>query len=133
MMVLFFHAARVAMVSFDNYLGSYPLAQALEAAPPGDLIEADTYYSFSSVFFYTNRTALLLNGRINNLEYGSNARGAPQVFIRDSDFVRLWSSPQRHYLLVYGTSVPHYQELVGASRMHVVKESGGNFLMTNQP
>ena len=25
------------------------------------------YYWFSSVFFYTNRTALLLNGRFNNL------------------------------------------------------------------
>jgi hypothetical protein len=41
-------------------------------------------------------------------------------------------STQRCYLLVYGTSVPHYQELVGVSRMHVVKESGGNFLMSNQ-
>jgi 4-amino-4-deoxy-L-arabinose transferase-like glycosyltransferase len=132
MMVLFFHAARVAMVSFDNYLGSYPLAQALEAAPAGQLIEADTYYSFSSVFFYTGRTALLLNGRINNLEYGSNAPGAPQVFIGDADFVRLWNSAERQYLLVYGTSVPHYQELVGKERMHVLKESGGNFLMTNK-
>ena len=133
MMVLFFHAARVAMVSFDNYLGSYPLASALEAAPPGNLIEADTYYSFSSVFFYTNRTALLVNGRINNLEYGSNAPGAPQVFIGDADFVGLWTSPQRYYLLAYGTSIPHYQDIVGAGRMHVVKESGGNFLMSNQP
>ncbi len=133
MMVLFFHAARVAMVSFDNYLGSYPLATALEAAPAGQLIEADTYYSFSSVFFYTNRTALLVNGRYNNLEYGSNAPGAPQVFIGDSEFTRLWTSPQRCYLLLYGTSVPHYQSLVGADHMHVVKESGGNFLMTNQP
>lgn len=132
MMVLFFHAARVAMVSFDNYLGSYPLATALEAAPEGQLIEADTYYSFSSVFFYTNRTAFLVNGRYNNLEYGSNAPGAPQVFIGDADFVRLWASSQRCYLLLYGTSVPHYQSLVGFDHMHVVKESGGNFLMTNQ-
>ena len=132
-MVLFFQAARIAMVSFDNYLGSYPLAQALEAAPAGQLIEADTYYSFSSVFFYTDRTALLVNGRINNLEYGSNEPGAPQVFIGDQEFIRLWTSPQRCYLLLYGTSVPHYQELVGQKLMHVVKESGGNFLMTNQP
>lgn len=133
MMVLFFQAARIAMVSFDNYLGSYPLAQALVAAPAGQLIEADTYYSFSSVFFYTNRTALLVNGRINNLEYGSNEPGAPQVFIGDQEFIRLWTSPQRCYLLLYGTSVPHYQELVGQRLMHVVKESGGNFLITNQP
>ena len=25
-------------------------------SPPGQLIEADAYYAFSSVFFYTNRT-----------------------------------------------------------------------------
>ena len=74
-----------------------------------------------------------MNGRINNLEYGSNAPGAPRVFIGDADFVRLWTSPQPYYLLVYGTSVPHYQDLVGRARMRVVKESGGNFLMSNQP
>ena len=45
----------------------------------------DQYYTFSSVFFYTNRRALLLNGRVNNLEYGSYAPDAPQdVFIDDA-------------------------------------------------
>src|SRR5262245_57348639 len=39
MMVFFFHAARVAMISFDPYLGSKPLADALTSAPPGKLIE----------------------------------------------------------------------------------------------
>ena len=55
-------------------------------APPGQLIEDDAYYTFSSVFFYTNRTALLLNGRKTNLEYGSYAPDAPQVFIDDAQF-----------------------------------------------
>ena len=39
-MVLFFQAARIALVRFDSYLGSYPLAQSLEQSPPGQLIEA---------------------------------------------------------------------------------------------
>ena len=60
-------------------------------APPGKLIEADAYYAFSSVFFYTNRSALLWNGRVDNLEYGSYAPGAPQVFIDDAKFEKLWS------------------------------------------
>src|SRR5437763_14445960 len=80
MMVIFFHAARLAMVPFDPYLGSKPLADALTAAPPGELIEANAYYSFSSVFFYPHRHALLLNGRINHLERGSYAPSAPKVF-----------------------------------------------------
>ena len=83
-MVIFFQAARLALVRFDGYLGSYPLAQALMKAPPGQLVEANSYYAFSSVFFYTGRTALLLNGRNNNLEYGSYAPGAPDVFIDDA-------------------------------------------------
>ena len=41
MMVLFFHAARLALVVFDPYLSSRPLAEALLQAPPpasgGDL------------------------------------------------------------------------------------------------
>src|SRR5262249_38832988 len=73
MMVLFFHAARLALVVFDPYMASRPLAQALLDSPPGKLIVDDQYYTFSSVFFYTNRRALLLNGRVNNLEYGSYA------------------------------------------------------------
>src|SRR5262245_27791302 len=59
MMLVFFHAARVTIIAFDPYLGSKPLADALIGVPRGDLIEADAYYAFSSVFFYTSRRALL--------------------------------------------------------------------------
>ena len=84
MMVLFFHAARMALVVFDPYMSSRPLAEALLKAPPGRLIVDDQYYTFSSVFFYTNRRALLLNGRVNNLVYGSYAPDAPKdVFLDD--------------------------------------------------
>ena len=84
MMLIFFHAARLSMITFNPYLGSKPLAEALMQAPPGKLIEADAYYAFSSVFFYANRQALLWNGRRENLEYGSYAPGAPAVFIGDT-------------------------------------------------
>ena len=102
-MVIFFQAARLALVRFDGYLGSYPLAQSLMKSPPGQLVEANAYYAFSSVFFYTGRTALLLNGRTNNLEYGSYAPGAPNVFIDDAKFVALWQAHSRCYLLAYGS------------------------------
>ena len=87
----------MALVRFDPYLGSHPLAQSLKQSPPGQLVEANAYYAFSSVFFYTGRTALLLNGRMNNLEYGSYAPGAPQVFIDDAKFVALWQAHSRCY------------------------------------
>lgn len=131
MMVLFFYAARVAMVVFDPYLSSRRLANALMQAPPGQLIEDDAYYTFSSVFFYANRQALLLNGRQTNLEYGSHAPGAPDVFIDDSGLARLWRMHDRYYLLVEGPSLPRIQRLVGRPELHVVAESGGKYLLTN--
>ena len=131
MMVLFVHAARLAMVVFDPYLSSRPLAEALLKAPPGELIEDDAYYTFSSVFFYGNRRGLLLNGRKTNLEYGSYAPNAPKVFIDDSDVARLWRQPQRYYLLVEGPSLLRIEKLVPRDEVHVVAESGGKFLLSN--
>jgi hypothetical protein len=130
-MVLFFQAARIALVRFDSYLGSYPLAQSLMESPPGQLIEANSYYAFSSVFFYTGRNAQLLNGRNNNLEYGSYAPGAPRVFINDREFVSIWTGTGRCYLLAYGVEIPHLEQLVGRSNLRVVAENAGNYLLTN--
>lgn len=130
-MIVFFQAARLALVRFDPYLGSYALAQSLKQGPPGQLIEAGAYYAFSSVFFYSGRTALLLNGRSNNLEYGSYAPRAPQVFIDDNKFVSLWKEQARYYLLTYGSETPRLEQIVGRENLYVVKENGGNFLLTN--
>ncbi len=131
MMVLFLHAARLAMVTFDPYLSSRPLAEALLQSPPGELIEDNAYYTFSSVFFYTNRRALLLNGRQTNLEYGSYAPGASKVFIKDPDFVELWQRPNRYYLLIEGPALPRIENLVPKPSLHVVLQSGGKYLLTN--
>ena len=133
MMVLFFHAARLALVVFDPYLASRPLAEAILKAPTGKLIVDDQYYTFSSVFFYTNRSALLLNGRVTNLVYGSYAPDAPQdVFIDDRDLHERWPQSQRYYLLAEGPQVPRLERLVGRENLHVVAASGGKFLFTNQ-
>lgn len=130
-MIIFFQAARLALVRFDSYLGSYPLAQALMKSPPGQLVEANSYYAFSSVFFYTGRNALLLNGRNNNLEYGSYAPGAPNVFIDDAKLIALWHAPSRCYLLAYGSERAYLEDLVGKANLHVVARNAGNYLFTN--
>lgn len=131
MMIVFIQAARLALVVFDPYLSSKPLADALTRSEPGVLIEGDAYYAFSSVFFYTNQTALLWNGRSNNLEYGSNAPNAAQVFIDDGALKTLWFRDRRAYLLVYGADLPQLKDLL-TNQFKVVASSGGNFLLTNQ-
>jgi hypothetical protein len=133
MMVIFFHAARLALVTFDPYLGSKPLAEALKQSPPGQLIEADAYYAFSSVFYYADRDALLLNGRTNNLEYGSYVPGAQEVFIGNDKFKQLWEGNTRCYLVIYGSSIPEVRRTLGGTALYQVKESGGNYLYTNHP
>jgi 4-amino-4-deoxy-L-arabinose transferase-like glycosyltransferase len=131
MMLLFFQAARMAMVTFDPYLSTRPLATALQKAPAGGLISDGAYYTFSSVIFYADRPPLILNGRVNNLVYGSYAPGAPNVFIDDDEFKRLWSSPQRYYLLTPRTDVAHIEEIASKDRMFVVAEGGAKYLISN--
>ena len=138
MMVLFIHAARLALVVFDPYLSSRPLAEALNRAPRGTVVLDDQYYTFSSVVFYAEayhgRRLLLLNGRKQNLEYGSYAPNAPDdVFITDPQFRDRWLSPERYYICVERPQVDRLRRLVGAGALHTLVESGGKFVFSNQP
>lgn len=131
MAILFFQAARIAMAAFDPYLSSRPLAEALRHAPPGKLIVDHHYYTFSSIFFYTNRSALLLNGRFNNLVYGSYAPGAPNVFIDDEQWKMFWLQPDRCYLVITQEAAQRLKQLVEPQLLTIVAQSGGKLLLTN--
>ena len=131
MMVLFFQAARLAMVDFDPFLSSRPIAEILNSSPDGTLVVDHHYYWFSSVFFYSNRDALLLNGRFNNLLYGSYAPGAPDVFLDDANFKELWTQPGVKYLVARDSAVERIRALVGAENLHLLYSGGGKFLGSN--
>jgi hypothetical protein len=107
--------------------------EVLQRDPPGTLIIDHHYYTFSSIFFYTNRTALLLNGRFNNLVYGAYAPGAPNVFIDDSQWKAMWLKPERCYLVITEKAAPRLTSLVDARQLVVAGRSGGKLLLTNQP
>jgi len=132
MMVLFFQAARMALVVFDPYMSSRPLAEALLRAPEGKLIVDHHYYTFSSIFFYTNRDALLLNGRFNNLVYGSYAPGAPDVFLDDAEWKTMWLGPERCYIVLSESARGRLEKLVGADQLNVLAESGGKLILCNR-
>jgi hypothetical protein len=133
MMVLFFHAARLALVVFDPYLSSRPLAEAFRSAPLGKLIVDHHYYSFSSVIFYTDQDPLLLNGKFNNLEYGAAAPSVPDVFIDDGRLKKLWFQPQRFYLVAESDQLPRFDNLLGTGNFQIMGASGGKVLLTNGP
>lgn len=134
MMILFLNAARVAMIAFDPYLSSKPLADALKQSPPGEVIFDNQYYTFSSVFFYADvKRGWLLNGRVNNLEYGSYAPGAPDVFLTDTELPALWNSDRRCYLLIESPSVERIRQALPGGSLVEVRSAGGKFLFTNHP
>jgi len=133
MMVVFFQAARLAMVDFDPFLSSRAIADAIDRSPQGTLIVDHHYYWFSSVFFYSGRNALLLNGRFNNLLYGSYAPGAPDVFIDDARFKELWAQPGMNYLVARDSAASRLAGLLGAENLHVLYAGGGKILASNHP
>jgi len=89
-------------------------------------------YPFSSVIFYAGRDALLLNGRRQNLVYGSYAPGAPNVFLDDAGWKALWLKSERCYLVTKETQRQRLERLVGPAALHVVVSSGGKLLLSNQ-
>jgi 4-amino-4-deoxy-L-arabinose transferase-like glycosyltransferase len=133
MMVLFYHAARLALVVFDPFLSSRPLAEVIAKSPEGTLIIDRNLWSLSSITFYLDRSALILNGRYNNLEYGSNAPGAPEVFMDDARFKTIWLGPQRFYLVTYQANLAHFGDLVGRDNLNTVASGGGKLVLTNHP
>jgi len=90
MMVLFFHAARLALVVFDPYLSSRPLATHSRQRPGESHCGSHTI-PFVVIFLY-RPGPLAFEREFNNLEYGAAAPGAPAVFLNDSEFKELWSS-----------------------------------------
>ena len=131
--LLFVQAAHWAMQAFDPHLSTHALAQAYRDSPPGELILDHEYYAFSSVAFYANRQALLLNGRKNNIEYGSNAPGAPDVFLDDSRLADLWASRRPVYLVTFAQDRARFEKLLGEAQVHIAASSGGKVLLANRP
>ncbi len=84
--------------------------------------------------FFSIRTgpALILNGRRNNLEYGSYAPDAPHVFIGDGEFVDRWRSNDRWYVASEDEKVAHLRALVGEDQLHPIGASGGKTIYVNR-
>lgn len=130
--VLSVHASHWAMAAFDPYLSSRPLAEAYMDSPPGELVLDHEYYAFSSLAHYANRPVWLLNGRTNNIEYGSHAPGAPNVFLDDGALVERWHRDEPVDLATYRQNRSRSEALLGSRHLKVVAASGGKILFANK-
>jgi hypothetical protein len=130
-MAVVLHEAHTGLVIFSPVLSSKVLAEAIESRwKPGDVIEDNgDYEAFSSVNFYTRHQMRILNGRRNNIWYGSTFPDAPTVFDDDQSFAKLWHSSQRVFLYTEEDTLPPYIKNSGYCEL---AKWGGRLVLTNE-
>lgn len=133
MMAAFFFFAHMSLGSFEPYLSSRALAEAINRDyRQGDLIVINgEYEGGSSINFYTRKMVYILNGRSANLEYGSYFRDAPNVFMDDDAFAKAWNSSGRVFLFADSSTIDDVTRAAGGPA-YTLAESGGKLVLTNQ-
>jgi 4-amino-4-deoxy-L-arabinose transferase-like glycosyltransferase len=134
MMVVVLYAVHLALITFSPILGSKVLAAAIRADyHPGDVVVVDGEYSAaSSVNFYTGIQLHLVNGRVNDLWYGSLFPDAPPIFENDASFAQLWLGSHRVFFITFNERGPEKLRRLG-SAYHELAHSGGKAVFVNQP
>jgi 4-amino-4-deoxy-L-arabinose transferase-like glycosyltransferase len=133
---VFLIAAHIALVRFEPLLSSHAMADTINhIAPAGSdatLILYGDVADGSSLLFYTRRPALLVNGRVSSVLWGSNYPDAPRVLISDADLLALWGNGPRRFLFVPGDVRVHVAGLLG-SRAYLLQELSDKALYTDRP
>jgi len=134
-MGLFFFAANIALGVFGPYLSSKPLVEKVKSQIKSEDILAiyGEFDASSSVGFYTNRRVLIWNGRYNNLLPGSNYSDAPQIFLKDQEFLPVWQGPQRVFLFIPSEKRPDAAKWLPTGGTYLIAESGGKAVFSNRP
>jgi 4-amino-4-deoxy-L-arabinose transferase-like glycosyltransferase len=133
---VFLIAAHIALVRFEPMLSSRAMADTINhIAPAGTdatLILYGDVADGSSLLFYTQRQALLVNGRVSSMLWGSNYPDAPRVLISDADLLALWGTGPRRFLFVPGDVHDHVAGLLGR-RAYLLQELSDKSLYTDRP
>lgn len=146
MMVVLLHEAQSGLIIFSPVLSSKALADSIESQwQPNAIIEDNgDYEAASSVNYYTNRQMRILNGRCNNIWYGSTFPDAPQIFDNDASFEKIWRGGQTVFLLADGKARPanssqgdcpqrdRLPAYVNSSTGCVLAKWGGKLVLTNE-
>jgi hypothetical protein len=133
---VFLIAAHIALVRFEPMLSSRAMAVTINhIAPRGTdatLILYGDVADGSSLLFYTQRQALLVNGRLSSVLWGSNYPDAPHVLISDADLLALWGTGPRRFLFVPGDAHARVTALLG-NRAYMLQELSDKTLYTDRP
>ena len=130
---LLFFAAQLALIRFEPFLSSRPLAQQIaRLAAPTDkvMIYGDQAYG-SSLLFYLKRRIYLINGNTTSMWFGSRFPDAPAIFLDDSDLVRLWPGRDRIFLFVPPDEMARAKQVIPQPQ-YIVAQSSGKVVYSNQ-
>ena len=126
--------AHLALGVFSPYLSSQPLVGGIQSRlQPEDIVVFNgEFQNHSSVGFYLARQVLLLDGRTTVLEFGSHYPDVPPVFIDRPEITRLWSAPQRVFLVTNNDRFDEVKKVL-PGEIFTVTAAGGKSVYSNRP
>ena len=134
-MAAFFFVANLAFQILEPHLSSKPLADALMPYLKKDdvVVIYGEYYGGCALGFYSHRRALIYNGRVQGLEFGSYYPDAQKIFLDDHSFPALWESSRRVFLFAPKGQTQEVLVRLPRDSSYILAESGGKILFVNQP
>lgn len=131
---IFLVAAHIAYARFEPMLSSRAMADTInQLAAPNDvlMLYGDQSYG-SSIIFYTQRRALLVDGRSSSMVWGSDYPDAPHIFLNDAQLLARWGKGSRKFLFVPPDDRDHVNEIL-RKRAYTVQELSDKELLTDRP
>ncbi len=126
-------AAHSGIERFYPILGSKELALEIEhRRHPGDKLMIDGWMTWgSTLIFYTGQQVSLVNGHIYGPWFGSFWPDSPKIFEDDDSLHRLWTQPQRIFLLSFDAK--RITDLQRFGPVYILASDGGKWVLSNQP
>ncbi|MGA6955402.1 MAG: glycosyltransferase family 39 protein, partial [Candidatus Acidiferrales bacterium] len=133
MMIVALFCVHWGYVIFSPEITSKKMALQLKSElQPGDTIVINGKYEHGSTLnFYTGLEIYVLNGRDGNLWFGSFFPGAPDIFLDDQSFERLWNGPHRVFLFTEDYVKDQALRDLPSAKVFVFAQEGGKTILTN--
>ncbi|HEX4020042.1 MAG TPA: glycosyltransferase family 39 protein [Acidobacteriaceae bacterium] len=131
---VFLIAAHIAFARFAPMMSSRAIADTVNRlAGPNDvlMLYGDQSYG-SSIIFYTQRRADLVNGRTTSMLWGSCYPDAPHIFLNDADLMARWGHGPRKFLFVPGKYRDRVETLLQGHYTQL-QEISDKVLLTDRP
>ena len=129
----FLVAAHIALDRFEPYLSSKHIADALNAQHVEDdqVAMYGDHSAGSSLFFYTKREVVLVNGNSTNMWFGSTFPDAPRIFIDDAGLRARWQKSDPFYLFVEKSRYPQADAALAGLPRREFMRTGDKVVWTN--